>query len=134
MKKLKALILSFVTLFPIFAMIASASAADSTVHEKIIVSYAFPPEDNSMSNPHYKLLSFHWYATINYWVNPKNSYGFSTSAIMTAITASTNTWDAETSFQVFKYRGMTYRTAGRRDGYNVVSWGYYYRYGVIAVT
>jgi len=134
MKRLKVLILSLLALLPIFAMAAAVSAAESTIHEETIVIYAIPPEDDSTTNPHYKLLAFHWYTTINYWINPSNRYGFSTSAVVNTIKASANTWDVETNFQVFNYKGTTYRTAGRRDGYNVVSWGYYYYPGVIAVT
>lgn len=133
MRKLKVLLLIFVTLFSVFAMIAASSAAEALVHEDVIVVYAVPPEDDSLTNPHYKLLPCHWYTTINYWINPKNKYDFSTSAVVSIITTSANTWDAETSFQVFRYRGTTSKTAGRRDGYNVVSWGVY-QVGAIAVT
>ncbi|MEM3695027.1 MAG: hypothetical protein QXJ11_03600 [Candidatus Bathyarchaeia archaeon] len=107
--------------------------AESLVHEEIIVVYAIPPQDDSMNNPHYALLPYHWYTTINYWINPSNKYGFSTSAVVAVITTAAETWDAETSFEVFVYKGTTTRTAGRRDGYNVVSWGAY-QAGVIAVT
>jgi len=92
-----------------------------------------PTEDDSMSNPNYALLGFHWYTTANYWINPSNKYGFSVSAVETAITTSADTWDRETGAQVFSYKGTTSRSAGRYDGYNVVSWGAY-RAGVIAVT
>jgi len=94
---------------------------------------AIPPTDDSASNPHYGLLGFHWYTTANYWVNPSNKYGLSASAVVTAITTSASTWDQETGFQVFSYRGTTSRSAGRYDGYNVVAWGPY-QANVIAVT
>lgn len=92
-----------------------------------------PPTDDSMTNSDYKLLGFHWYAPINCWINPNNRYGFSASAVVTVITASADTWDAQTSAAIFSYLGMTSRQAGKYDGYNVVSWGSY-RAGVIAVT
>ncbi len=94
---------------------------------------ATPPKDDSMSNPDYKLLPFHWYTTARYWINPSNKYGFSVSNVVTAITTSANTWDSETSATVFSYQGTTSKQAGKYDGYNVVSWGAY-RAGVIAVT
>ena len=50
------------------------------------------------------------------------------------ITASAETWDTETSKAVFSYQGKTTRSAGRRDYYNVVAWGYYYNSRAIAVT
>lgn len=98
-----------------------------------VTLYQIPEKDNSMENSDYKLLPFHWYTTAKYWINPKNSYGFKTIDVVNAITASANTWDEETSYEVFSYQGTTTRSAGRRDGYNVIAWGYY-RAGVIAVT
>jgi len=134
MKKLSVLLLFFVVLLPIFAF-PLALAVEYSIHEAVIVVYAIPPQDDSMTNPHYTLLRYHWYTTINYWINPRNNYGWSTSTVVTAITTCANKWDVETNFQVFSYKGITTtRTAGRRDGYNVVSWGYYYYPGVIAVT
>ncbi|MEM3577410.1 MAG: hypothetical protein QXX51_03030 [Candidatus Bathyarchaeia archaeon] len=133
MRKFGSLALLLVVLLSTFALASSTVVAESLVHEEIIVVYAIPPQDDSMSNSHYALLPYHWYTTINYWINPKNKYGFSTSAVVAAITMSAETWDAETSFEVFVYKGTTTRTAGKRDGYNVVSWGAY-QAGVIAVT
>lgn len=89
--------------------------------------------DDSMTNPHYKLLPFHWYTTANYWINPSNKYGFSVSAVVTAIKTSADTWDKETKAPVFSYQVTTTKSAGKRDNYNVVAWGAY-RTGVIAVT
>jgi len=133
MKKLKALMLSLVALLPIFAAVATAYAFESSIHGAVVVTYAIPPTDDSMTNPDYKLLSYHWYTTINYYINPSNKYGFSTTAVVNTITASAYTWDKETAYQVFSYKGTTTRTAGRRDGYNVIAWGAY-QAGVIAVT
>jgi len=98
-----------------------------------VTLYQIPSEDDSMTNPDYELLPFHWYTTANYWINPSNKYGFSTTAVVNAISSSAETWDSQTSYQVFSYKGTTSRTAGRYDGYNVISWGYYGS-GVIAVT
>jgi hypothetical protein len=95
---------------------------------------AIPPEDDSMTNPDYKLLPFHWYTTAEYLINPTNTYGFSESDIVNNITAAANTWDDETNFQVFLYNDTTDRAAGKNDGYNVVSWGNYSQANVIAVT
>jgi len=133
MRKLESSILLLLMLFSTFAMIVAASTAEASVHEEIVVVYAIPPTDDSMINPDYGLLPFHWYTTINYWINSKNKYGFSSSAVVSTITASANTWDAQTSFQVFNYKGTTSKNAGRRDGYNVISWGAY-QAGAIAVT
>ena len=94
--------------------------------------YAVPPTDDSMTNPHYELMMYHWFTTINYYINPSNKYGFSATAVVNVIRTSANTWDAKTSYQVFNYVGTTSRQAGKRDGYNVVAWGRY-QAGVIAV-
>lgn len=134
MRKFISLSLAFVVLLSMFVTWTSIYAVKSPVtHERVIVTYAIPPEDDSMTNPHYLLLDFHWYTTIKYYINTKNKYGFSATAVVNTITASVNTWDKETAYQVFSYKGTTTRSAGRRDGYNVVAWGAY-QAGVIAVT
>lgn len=133
MRKLTALALIFVALLPIFALMPLISATQPVITERVIVHYAIPPTDDSMTNPDYLLLAYHWHTTIKYYINTNNKYGFSTTAVVNTITTSANTWDNETAFAVFSYKGTTTRTAGRRDGYNVVSWGTY-QAGVIAVT
>jgi hypothetical protein len=134
MMKAEAAFLLLIVLVAVFAALPlAATTFEASVKGYVIVVHATPPTDDSGTNPDYLLLSYHWYTTINYYVNPKNSYGFSTSAVVNTITTSANTWDKETSFQVFSYKGTATRTAGKRDGYNVVSWGSYQR-GVIAVT
>ena len=130
------IVLSLATMLPL-----SVSAAEST-HLMVIVWYgsghvalnAIPPADDSMTNPDYKLLRFHWYTTAGYWINPTNTYGISESEVVNAIQISANTWDVETSYQVFSYKGTTTNLAGKYDGYNVVSWGTYSQANVIAVT
>ena len=101
-------------------------------HQKLVVN-AIPPSDNSADNPDYALLSFHWSTSAKYWINTKNNYGFSASAVVTAITASASAWDDQTNAAVFSYQSTTSRNAGKRDGYNIVDWGIY-RVGAIAVT
>jgi hypothetical protein len=135
MEKYKALPLVFVVLFSLFGVLSFALAVDNSVHEAVFaVRVAVtPPSDDSMTNPDYQLLGFYWHTTINYYINPSNSYGFKTTSVVNTITASANTWDTQTSTQVFNYKGTTTKTAGKRDRYNVVSWGRY-QAGVIAVT
>lgn len=99
-----------------------------------IILYSIPSEDDSMTNPDYKLLPFWWHTTIKYWINPKNKYGFSESAVIATITTAAETWDANTTFELFVFQGTTRKTAGVRDGYNVVAWGLYSNPNVIAVT
>ncbi len=96
--------------------------------------YAIPPTDNSLSNPDYKLLGYKWASTVNFWINPTNSYSFSTADVVATIKTSANTWDEKTSFQVFAYKGTTSISAGSHDGYNVVSLGRYSQNNVIGVT
>jgi len=134
LKRLATLPLIIVVLFSVFAGFPiAASASESFIQETVIINYAVPPIDNSMLNPHYALLSYHWPTTIDYYVNPTNGYGLSRTNIINTITASANAWDQRTSFNVFSYKGTTSRTAGRRDGYNTISWGIYYA-DAIAVT
>ncbi len=100
---------------------------------KQITVLAVPQQDDSTTNPDYKLLPYHWQTTAQYWINPSNKYGFSASALIFVLTSSANTWDEKTSYSVFVYKGTTSRSAGRRDGYNVISFGVY-QAGAIAVT
>jgi hypothetical protein len=135
MEKYKALPLVFVVLFSLFAVLSFALAVDNSVHETVFtVRVAVTPlSDDSMTNPDHQLLGFYWHTTINYYINPSNNYGFKTTSVVNTITASANTWDTQTNAQVFNYKGTTTKTAGKRDRYNVVSWGRY-QAGVIAVT
>ena len=143
MRKLNALPLILMILFSVFATLPIAfSIIDNSLEVKVIVpccwaartrTHGIPPTDDSMTNSHYGLLTYHSYSTINYYINPKNAYGFSSADVVSTITTSVNTWDKETSYQVFSYKGTTTRVAGKRDGYNVISWGRYSA-GVIAVT
>jgi len=142
MRKIASLALIGLILLSLIAILPlSISAVESSTHLMVVEWYgsgrivvnAIPPTDDSMTNPHYQLLSFHWYITANYWINTKNKYGFSDSVVVTAITASAETWDKETAYAVFSYQGTTGLGAGKRDNYNVVAWGAY-RAGVIAVT
>ena len=134
MRKLNTLPLVLMILFSMLAALPIVfSVTDPSVELKVVVTYAMPPTDNSMTNRDYKLLRYHSYSTINYYVNAANSYGLSASAVVNTITTSTNTWDVQTKYQVFSYKGTTSRMAGTYDGYNVISWGSYSA-GVIAVT
>jgi len=99
-----------------------------------VILYSIPSEDDSMTNPDYELLPFWWHTTIKYWINPKNQYGFSTSAVITTITTAAETWDANTTFELFVFQGTTRKSTGVRDGYNVVAWGLYSNPNAIAVT
>jgi len=143
MRKIGFLALAFLILLSLVAMTPlSTFASESPVYLMVFEWYgrgrvtfnAIPPTDNSMSNPDYKLLPFHWYTTAEYWINPNNNYNFLGTAVEAAIKAAADAWDSETSFQVFSYKGTTDRVAGVNDGFNVVSWGEYSQSNAIAVT
>jgi len=143
MRKIGSLALTVVIVLSLAAMLPlSVSAAESSTHLMVIEWYgsgrvtlnAIPQGDNSATNPDYKLLRFHWYTTAEYCINPKNTYDISESDVVNAIQTSANTWDVETNYQVFSYKGTTTNLAGKYDGYNVVSWGTYSQANVIAVT
>ena len=145
MEKVWNVALICIVLLPLFSsLILYASAYEQQAHLMVVewyshghgrvILYSIPSEDDSMTNPDYKLLPFWWHTTIKYWINPKNQYGFSTSAVITAITTAAETWDANTTFELFILQGTTRRSAGVRDGYNVVAWGLYSNPNAIAVT
>jgi hypothetical protein len=96
-----------------------------------------PPQDNSLSNPDYSLLRFHWFSTANYWINPTGAISSKTTSdqVVNVVTTSALTWDKETNANVFNYKGVdTSLNAGNKDGKNTVDWGPYSNDGVIAVT
>jgi len=135
------LIISILISASILTIPLSAYAVESSVDLMVIEWYGsgrvtlivISSTDNSETNPHYELIGVHWYTTAKYYINTSNKYGFSKSAVVTTITTTAETWDSQTNAQVFSYQGTTTRSAGRRDGYNVVAWGSYQR-GAIAVT
>jgi hypothetical protein len=142
MAKFGSLILVALILFSLAATLPlSMSAVEDSAHLMVVewygrrhvIFYQTLLEDDSMNNTDYKLLPFYWHTTIKYWINP-NKYGFSTSEVIVTITSAAETWDAETSFELFVYQGTTSRSAGKRDGYNVVAWSLYYNKQAIAVT
>jgi len=105
---------------------------DGTPGGKPIKPPPTPPLDPNTNN-HYALLGFSFSTPAEYWINPNNAYGFAVTEVEYAITTSAETWDDETSFEVFSYKETTTSTSGNLDGLNVVDWGKYRR-GVIAVT
>jgi len=126
-------LLMLTLLFSVTALLPSVSSAQPVICEETFVAYAVPKADDSSGNAHYGLLPCHWNSTIDYYINPNNWYGISKAGVVNTITSSANTWDKETPFQVFSYRGTTSRIAGSRDGRNVISWGYL-RTGILAIT
>jgi len=143
MRKIGSLVLTALILTLFIAILPlSVSAVESPTCLTVVEWYgsgsvtinAIPPEDDSMTNSHYELLPFYWHTTIKYWINPKNKYGFSVSAVVDTIKTAANTWDEQTDYTVFAYQGTTTRGAGTRDRYNVVAWGLYPNRYVIAVT
>ena len=134
------LLMAFIAATPVVAQAGRPDEVHMMVIEHVQREHGRPAtgnsissSDDSMTNPDYKLLPFHWDTTAKYWINPSNKYGLSVSAVVTTITTSAETWDKETSATVFSYQGTTSKQAGKYDGTNVVAWGAY-RAGVIAVT
>jgi len=143
--RFRSLILAFLVSLMVFSLAATPISLLSLQPRLIVlewviervngraISNAIPSKDDSMSNSDYKLLPFRWKVTASFWINPSNSYGFRSDSVVSVIVEAAGTWDKETSFEVFKYMGVTSRKAGRYDRFNVISWGSY-RAGVIAVT
>ena len=114
-----------------------APDALSNIHgsEKIATSVYPPLTDNSMSNPDYSRLRYHWKSIINYFINPENIFGFDTFLILNTIMASANTWDEATSSKVFNVPIIADNLqAGIHDGKNVISWGFSNQANAIAAT
>jgi hypothetical protein len=133
---------AFVSVVPLFAAAKSDDVQLTVLELKVNGKpggggNVVPPTDNSLTNPDYALLRFHWFSTANYWINPTgitSLTGYTSNQIVDVVTTSTTTWDSQTNAAVFGYQGVTSLTAGVRDGKNVVDWGSYSNDGVIAVT
>ena len=143
MTKIGSLALTALILFSLVAMLPLSVSAVESTHLMVVEWYgsgrvtlnAIPPEDNSMTNSHYKLLRYWWgKTTIKYLIN-NNTYGFDYQEVKVNITAAAETWDEQTSFEVFADSpSVTDKQAGIQDYCNVVAWGSYGNSQVIAVT
>jgi len=65
LKKLDILPLLLIVLFSMFVALPVAFATESEIQKHVAVVYAYPSQDDSMTNPDYALLRFHWYSTIS---------------------------------------------------------------------
>jgi hypothetical protein len=126
-------LLTFILFCSATVVSLSFSPTQPVICEETVVAYATPKVDDSASNLHFGLLPYHWDSTIGYYINTGNWYGFPSADVVNTITLSANTWDRETPFQVFLYKGTTSRIAGLLDGRNVISWGYLGT-GILAIT
>jgi hypothetical protein len=118
-----------------YVFVLQASDASNNPQGKPDKSGGIPTDDNSMTNPDYSRLRYYWKTSITYYINPTNSYGIADNSAFNLIADSADTWDAETSYQVFNTPiADNSLHAGVYDQKNVVSWGYYSQAGAIAVT
>lgn len=83
----------------------------------------------------YKLMGVKWNSfPVSYAINPTNS-GLDSGTVTSTIFASAETWDAETSKELFNDTyTITDAQYGTYDGQNVIDFGNYEQSGVIAVT
>ncbi len=85
----------------------------------------------------YKLMGVKWIGTpVSYAINPSNQQGLSEDFILSAVSASAETWDAATTKELFAANYTVDYTAqyGVSDGKNAIAFGNYPSNGVIAVT
>lgn len=103
-------------------------------------SFAKPEKAKTPKQPScYKFLTptkIKWTSLpVDYWINPDNPQGLNKTFIVSAISASAETWDAETSKDLMDDYDLDYTaTYGVQDYKNAVSFGDYPQKGVIAVT
>lgn len=103
------------------------------------IHYAKPanPGKPAKTDNCYKLMGVKW-ATfpVNYVINPTNGDGLSESFIISAISVSAETWDDETSKELFNDSYAVDDTVqyGVQDYKNAIDFGDYPQDGVIAVT
>jgi len=98
-----------------------------------ITDHSKPVWDDTVTD--YKLITggVRWYKTIVYQINPTSS-GLVSSDVLNTIKISAETWDAETTFDLFGDSPSLNNTATTGyDGYNTITWGLLDS-GIIAVT
>jgi len=145
MKKfiVKKLIVSFAlaTLFLTIAGIGIArnnKASPPTIEKLTFVHYEIPrhnsPPPWDETEDDFRLIAggIRWFETISYEVNPAES-GLGSGDVLSTLTTSSETWDAETGFELFASPSLTEYDSIGYDGTNRIIWGALDP-GVIAVT
>jgi hypothetical protein len=102
------------------------------VHNEIPRHYSRPPWDDTQDD--FRLIAggVRWSDTIRYEVNPAGS-GLGDELVRSTLEVSSETWDAETAFELFAEPTLTGSTSIGYDGTNRIVWGAL-QPGVIAVT
>jgi len=102
------------------------------------VHYAKPerPPKGPKAEKCYKLLGVKWKSLpVSYIINPTNPNELSEEFITNAISTSAETWDAETSTEIFSSYAIDYSAQyGMQDFKNAISFGDYPEDNAIAVT
>jgi len=94
------------------------------------------PVKTSKTPTCYKLMGVKWLNTVNYSINPLNQNGLDPAEVAYTIGSAAETWDRETSTELFNNVYDVDFTAqyGYFDGKNAIAFGDYQTSGVIAVT
>lgn len=121
----------------LLSMPASASANGAPNIEKVTFvhhaqGHSKPVWDDTVTD--YKLIAggIRWPSTISYGVNPAGS-GLDPEVVRSILEASSENWDAETSFELYNAPTLTSDSVVSGDGKNTVGWGSL-NPGIIAVT
>jgi hypothetical protein len=124
---------------PIVAQGVNSGDASLTIEKITFVHYlkdqdhSKPVWDDTVTD--YRLIAggVRWFKTIKYQINPTSS-GLTAAEVLDAIKTAAETWDSETSFELFDdYPILNYTATVGYDGYNTITWGSLDP-GVIAVT
>jgi len=117
---------------------ASSQPMTPSIEKVTFVHYAKPSSDSKPtwddSIDNFRLIAggVRWSDTIGYEVNPAGS-GLDPEVVRSTLQTSSETWDAQTPFELFAPPALTAETTIGRDGKNRVVWGSLDP-GVIAVT
>jgi hypothetical protein len=120
-------------------VISETPGGDWDLERVDFIHYVKPtnPSKGAKSGTCYKLMGVKWNSLpVNYVINPNNNDGLSTDFVANAISLSAETWDNETSSELFNDLYAIDETAqyGIQDFRNVVAFGNYSNDNVIAVT
>lgn len=121
------------------SVITETSAGEWELDRVDFIHYAKPtnPANSPKAEGCYKLMGVKWATTpVNFIINPTNPQELSEAFIVSAISTSTETWDAATSRELFNNSIAVDNAVqfGIQDFKNVVAFGNYPDANVIAVT
>jgi len=134
-RKMKKLVVGFALAILLLSMVNIGMVAGSKpnsvppdiqkitfVHYAKSGGHSRPPWDDTEDDFRFLSGGVRWFGTVSYEVNPTGS-GLDPDVVLDTLEASMETWDSETSFELFAEPSSTTETSIGYDGENRIVWG-----------